>query len=78
MPDLTKKPSILQTADDIIERDGHEGIGAAVIVTDDDAGGELRASTTFGKKQQGTAGIVASWMRDAGKSLTAFFRWTPK
>lgn len=69
-------PSILATAETLIEQTADEGLAAAVVVKDGKVGAEITARKNVGKGFE--LGAVARWTKAKGAEGAAAIRWTPK
>lgn len=70
------KPSILSTAEALVDETAIDGLAAGVVVKDGKIGAEIAARKHVGKGWE--LGAVARWTKAKGAEGAAAVRWTPK
>jgi hypothetical protein len=75
---VSEKPSILATADTLIDEVAADGLAAGVVVQDGKVGAEVTAKRDIGKPGGWTLGAVARFRKGKGADGAAVLRWTPK
>lgn len=72
-----KPPSIIDTANKLIDETAIDGLAAGVVAKDGQIGAEVSGKADIGKPGGWTLGGIARWTTAKGKEAAAYVKWQP-